>query len=209
MAAPLFRRLRELLTLGFVPAPWRVPCFMALGAVLGLGGALSVVSRATSYLGDDAETCVNCHVMRPQYATWLRSSHATVTNCNDCHVPHDDMVSHYAFKARDGLYHSAIFTLRWEPQVIRISAGAVPVVEANCRRCHQDVVEALHLAEPDEAGPRCWDCHREVPHGRVRSLSATPPVMDPRLPHVLDPTGGMTVGGRAPRPASREENEDD
>jgi cytochrome c nitrite reductase small subunit len=23
-------------------------------------------------------------------------------------------------------------------------------------------------------GKRCWDCHREVPHGSVRSLSATP-----------------------------------
>jgi cytochrome c nitrite reductase small subunit len=28
-------------------------------------------------------------------------------------------------------------------------------------------------ATPD-VGPRCWDCHRETPHGRVRGLAAVP-----------------------------------
>ena len=34
----------------------------------------------------------------------------------------------FAFKAQDGSWHSTVFTLRWEPQVIRLSERAKPVV---------------------------------------------------------------------------------
>ncbi|MDZ7608895.1 MAG: NapC/NirT family cytochrome c [Cyclobacteriaceae bacterium] len=49
------------------------------------------VSNAVSYLSDDPETCVNCHVMRPEFATWQHSSHKEVAVCNDCHVPHNNV----------------------------------------------------------------------------------------------------------------------
>jgi cytochrome c nitrite reductase small subunit len=160
--------------------------------------AVGKVSRVTSYLSDDPEACVNCHVMRPQYASWQHSSHASAT-CNDCHVPHDTILNAYAFKARDGLYHSVIFTLRLEPQVIRMSRGAVPVVEGNCRRCHGRVIEEVSLRRRQPGDHRCWDCHREVPHGRVRSLSAAPRVMSPQLPPALQPQV-PSIGGRKPRP---------
>jgi hypothetical protein len=38
----------------------------------------------------------------PQYVTWFHSRHREVATCNDCHVPHDNIVRHYAFKASDG-----------------------------------------------------------------------------------------------------------
>jgi len=199
MGRALIQCVKAAATLGFIGPGWRPVCWMALGAALGLGAVVAHVSRAASYLGDEPETCVNCHVMNPPYATWQRSSHANVATCNDCHVPHDSVLSHYAFKARNGLYHSTILTLHLEPQVIELSAGAVPVVEANCRRCHEQVVGELHLAEFDPTSPRCWQCHREVPHGQVHSLSATPRVMNPQLPGVVSPRGRMTIGGRAPR----------
>ena len=63
-----------------------------------------------------------------------------MATCNDCHVPHTSLAAQYGFKAKDGLWHATVFTMRWEPQVIRLSAGAVPVVEDNCRRCHAAVV---------------------------------------------------------------------
>ena len=31
----------------------------------------------------------------------------------------------------------------------------------------------------------CWDCHRETPHGRVRSLSAVPNAQVPQLPSTV------------------------
>ncbi|MBN2218616.1 MAG: cytochrome c nitrite reductase small subunit [Pirellulales bacterium] len=191
--------LYGLLILGFVPFPLRMMCFLALGVLAGLGLAIGKVSRVTSYLSDDPEGCVNCHVMQPHYASWQRSSHANVATCNDCHVPHETFFHAYAFKARDGIYHSTIFTLGLEPQVIEISSGAIPVVENNCRRCHEQTIEDVDVHGFDVDGVRCWDCHREVPHGRVRSLSSAPRVMGPELPSVLEPQKPH-IGGRFPRP---------
>jgi len=34
-------------------------------------------------------------------------------------------------------------------------------------------------------GKLCWECHDEVPHGNVRSLSSAPFSLVPRMPSVL------------------------
>lgn len=196
----LRKSLGYLLNLRFLPRAWQLSGFLMLGVLAGLGGFVLHVSRAASYLSDSPETCMNCHVMTTQYVTWQHSSHARVTTCNDCHVPQDSPVSHYAFKARDGLWHATVFTMRWEPQVIRLSPGAVPVVEGNCRRCHAQVVEDVAVATHAAGDLRCWECHREVPHGRVRSLSATPGVFQPELPPATEPLQQPKLGGRPVQP---------
>ncbi|MFZ5829729.1 MAG: cytochrome c nitrite reductase small subunit [Planctomycetota bacterium] len=198
--ASLGRRLGLLAGLWFLPRAWRMPSFLMLGMCAGMGLFVFHVSRAASYLSDDPETCVNCHVMNTQYATWQHSSHGTVATCNDCHVPHDSLLAHYAFKAKDGLWHATVFTMRWEPEVIRLSEGAVPVVEENCRRCHAAVIAETSLVEHQPGDLRCWDCHRDVPHGTVRSLSAAPEVFRPQLPDFRHAIQEPTVGGRQPRP---------
>lgn len=173
--------LKTLLLLRFVSRRWQTPCFVMLGVLGGTELLVAHLSRATSYLSDNPETCMNCHVMTTQYVTWQHSSHANVATCNDCHVPHDSLVHAYRFKAEDGLRHAAIFTLRWEPQAIRISDRAVPVVQANCRRCHAAVIENVSSNPHGEEDRLCWDCHREVPHGRERSLSTTSNLFRPQL----------------------------
>jgi cytochrome c nitrite reductase small subunit len=136
------------------------------------------LSNAASYLSDDPKACVNCHLMTPQYITWNHSSHRDVAHCNDCHVPHSNLFSKYYFKAKDGLYHSAVFTLRAEPQVIQALGPSIAVIQNNCIRCHQDQVtdaRTVSLVENHVAHRTdrlCWDCHKEVPHGRVKSLSS-------------------------------------
>jgi cytochrome c nitrite reductase small subunit len=187
-------------TLRFISPAWRKPCWLVLGVATGLGLFVVHLSRAASYLSDSPETCVNCHVMTTQYLTWQHSSHARVATCNDCHVPHDSLASHYAFKAKDGLWHSTAFTLRWEPEAIRLSPRAVPVVEANCRRCHADVVAEVSQKSHVPGGLRCWECHREVPHGSVRSQSAGPTIFRPQLPAIGKLRQDPHVGGRPPRP---------
>ncbi len=194
--------LHDLFLLRIVSARWRMPCFLVLGMAAGAGLFTAYISRAASYLSDSPETCVNCHVMNTHYVTWRHGSHGRVATCNDCHVPHTNVFSHYAFKARDGLWHATVFTMRWEPEVIRLSAAAVPVVEENCRRCHAAVVHETSLAAASEER-RCWDCHRDVPHGTVRSQSAGPAVFRPALPAWNDPWGSMRVGGRPPVPENR------
>jgi cytochrome c nitrite reductase small subunit len=157
---------------------WRPAAIVAVAAFIGLGLYVFKTSNAASYLSDDPQACVNCHLMTPQYITWNHSSHRAVAHCNDCHVPHNNVISKYYFKAKDGLYHASIFTLRAEPQVIKAKSASIEVIHNNCIRCHEGqvtdakmtgLVENHHAKRTDRL---CWDCHREVPHGRVKGLSS-------------------------------------
>jgi cytochrome c nitrite reductase small subunit len=196
----LWRIAGQLAALRFIAPGYRLAGFLLLGMTAGMGAFVFHISRAASYLSDAPETCMNCHVMTTQYVTWQHDSHARAATCNDCHVPHTSLLAQYGFKAKDGLWHATVFTMRWEPQVIRISAGAVPVVEDNCRRCHAQVIANVAPAAHQAGDLKCWDCHREVPHGTVQSLSATPGVFQPQLPPVPEPVQQPTIGGRHVRP---------
>lgn len=160
------------------PKSWRVPVLILVGSIVGLGFFILKESKALSYLSDDPKTCINCHVMTPEYITWKHSSHGEVATCNDCHVPHDNVFKTYAFKAKDGLYHAAMFTLRMEPQAIIMHEAGQEVVKDNCVRCHDDQIKDpktgawVHYHEEDRTERSCWECHREVPHGKVKSLSS-------------------------------------
>lgn len=161
------------------PEQWQLPVVLLLGIITGLGIYIFIVSNAVSYLSDEPETCINCHVMNSQYASWQHSSHRETANCNDCHVPHNNFLNKYYFKAKDGMRHASIFTLRMEPQVIRIKEAGKKVVFNNCIRCHGSLLEVPHLqavAGSDYMTHRtdrfCWDCHKETPHSNVNSLSS-------------------------------------
>ncbi len=114
------------------PQQWLVPVIILCGTILGLGFVILRLSNAASYLGDDPRTCINCHVMTPQYITWQHSSHREVATCNDCHVPQNNLINKYYFKAKDGLYHATIFTLRLEPQAIKMKPASKRAVQNNC-----------------------------------------------------------------------------
>lgn len=172
--------MRKLITFLLPPKQWQAPVAILLGLFAGLFLYAFHISNAESYLGDKPETCINCHVMNPQYANWAHSAHRRVTNCNDCHVPHDNVFHKYFFKAQDGLRHATIFTLRTEPQVIFIREAGRKTVHENCLRCHEKTVgmEFLMPVQPNFHSylkeRSCLDCHRETPHGRVNGLSSTP-----------------------------------
>lgn len=158
---------------------WQVFFYVLIGTSLGAGVVLIRIANATSYLSDSPLTCINCHVMTDAYASWQRGSHGQVTVCTDCHVPHENIAAKWAFKGVDGTKHSAVFTMRTEPQVLTLSALAVPVVQRNCLRCHSNQFQMIRLAGVSER--KCWDCHHNI-HGEVRSLSASPPELRPELP---------------------------
>ncbi|RLD60336.1 MAG: cytochrome c nitrite reductase small subunit, partial [Bacteroidetes bacterium] len=54
------------------------------------------------------------------------------------------------------------------------------VVHNNCIRCHSELLTdsklntQTNLQHHDKTDRECWECHREVPHGRVNSLSSVP-----------------------------------
>ncbi len=164
----------------YPPEQWKVAVIIMLGILSGLSVFVLRISKAHSYLSDKPEACVNCHIMAPQYATWNHSSHREVSNCNDCHVPHNNVFNKYYFKAKDGLRHATIFTLRHEPQIIFIKEEGKEVVQTNCIRCHKTTLtdEKTMAVSVDifhsRLDRKCWDCHRETPHGRVNSISSVP-----------------------------------
>lgn len=158
---------------------WLPFAIVIFGSIVGLSIFLAKESEVVSYMGDDPKTCVNCHVMTSEYNSWMHSSHRESTTCNSCHVPHDNIVNKYFFKAKDGLYHASVFTLRNEPQVIFMKEASQEVVQENCIRCHTQQVTDVKLTswidkhKDNRTDRQCWDCHREVPHGRVHGLSST------------------------------------
>ena len=174
-----FTRLRSLLAPPGRSRGRQIALCVCLGGVLGLAIAVGRIANATSYLSDSPKTCINCHVMGDAYASWERGSHGRVAKCVDCHIPHGNPVAKLAFKSTDGMKHSYVFTTGGEPQVLQLSPGAVPVVQANCVRCHAETFAMVRLAGSSER--KCWDCHSNI-HSKVHGLSASPRVLRPALP---------------------------
>jgi cytochrome c nitrite reductase small subunit len=163
--------IKSVLTLSGLSRKWQVTICIFLGIALGTGVITAHLGNAMSYLSTEPETCMNCHVMTDAYASWQRGSHGKTAVCVDCHVPHSNPVAMLAFKGMDGMKHSYVFTTRTEPQVLRLSKAAIPVVQANCLKCHKSHFDMIRLAGPKER--KCWDCHSNV-HGEVHGLSASP-----------------------------------
>lgn len=160
----------------------KVFLLVAGGVIVGLGALFMYLLRAHTYfIGDNPSACVNCHIMTPYYASWSHSSHGRDATCNDCHVPHQNLAMKYGFKAMDGLKHTAYFVAHSEHQAIMAETMSAEVIMDNCIRCHtqlnQEFVETgrinYMMAKKGE-GKACWDCHRNVPHGGMNSLSSTP-----------------------------------
>ena len=115
---------------------WKVTALIVCGVLVGGGGLFMYLLRAHTYLGDDPAACVNCHIMASYYATWMHSSHSRDATCNDCHVPHENIVKKWAFKGMDGMKHVGAFLTKSEPQAIQAEAASAQVIMNNCIRCH-------------------------------------------------------------------------
>jgi cytochrome c nitrite reductase small subunit len=138
---------------------------VALGLAVGVGTYTFVYARGYSYMTDNAEACVNCHIMQDQFSGWVKSSHRAVAVCNDCHTP-PGLVAKYATKARNGFWHSYYFTTGWFEDNIHITPRGRAVTEQACRKCHQEIVQAIegpHADSKDEQ-TSCIRCHNSVGH---------------------------------------------
>ena len=114
------------------------------------------------------------------------SSHVRHTTCNDCHVPQHNVFEKYAFKAKDGVYHATVFTLRKEPPAIRPRDASYNVIMANCIRCHTQLntqfvkTGMITYSEAKKGqGAACWDCHTAVPHTKISHPASSPNVIAP------------------------------
>ena len=138
---------------------------VAIGIAFGVGAYTFVYARGYSYMTDDPEACVNCHVMQDQFSGWLKSSHRAVAVCNDCHTP-PGLAPKYMTKARNGFWHSYYFTTGWFEDNIHITPRGREVTEQACRKCHQEIVQAIEGAHAESKDDRtsCIRCHNSVGH---------------------------------------------
>jgi cytochrome c nitrite reductase small subunit len=139
-----------------------------LGILLGAGGYTFYYARGASYLSNDPQACVNCHVMRAEYDDWGKASHHAFATCNDCHLPHD-FFGKWLAKASNGYHHSLAFTLWSFRDPIRIKPRNAGILNANCLSCHQGFVSEItaHRVIHDEE-LYCVRCHDNVGHGPRR-----------------------------------------
>jgi cytochrome c nitrite reductase small subunit len=151
---------------------WQLPpaVAVAVGVLLGISAFAFRYAEGLSYLSTDPEACMNCHIMRPQFDSWQKSSHHGVAACVDCHLPHD-FVGKYVAKAENGWHHSKGFTLQDFDEPIRIKPKNARILQANCVACHGDLAAQMLsgvAGGPDEV--QCVHCHATVGHGEPAGL---------------------------------------
>lgn len=131
-----------------------------VGLFLGAGSFTAYFAEATSYLRDDPNACLNCHIMRDHYDAWQKSGHHTVAVCNDCHLPHD-IAGKWQAKIRNGFFHSTAFTLQNFHEPIQIHSWNERIVQNNCVDCHREFVsQVVAIGQVN-----CVHCHAGVGHG--------------------------------------------
>lgn len=137
---------------------------IAIGGVIGLGVYTFVFAKGLSYFGTNPATCANCHAMNEEYDAWQAGSHHAVATCNDCHLPHDNIVHKYWVKAEDGFLHGLKFSTGWYPENIQIRDVNKKVAEKNCLHCHEGLTEDVQMTRTHDTQVSCLKCHSEVGH---------------------------------------------
>lgn len=158
--------VRKLARLFAAVPVWTWALFAALaGAIVGLGAFTFSYAQGFSYLSTDPAACVNCHIMREQWDGWNAGSHKAVATCNDCHTPHNNIVSKYAVKAINGFRHSYAFTTGNFHEPIQITSMNREVTQHACLYCHGELTTAMsHAGSKDPTD--CLTCHEGVGHGK-------------------------------------------
>ena len=143
---------------------------VSVGIFLGIGAYTFLYAEGLSYLSDDPEVCINCHIMQPQYDSWQKSSHHAVAVCVDCHLPHN-FVGKYIAKADNGWHHSKGFTLQNFHEPIMIKEPNARILQENCLACNEDLAHDLVVGVNGPADEvRCVHCHVTVGHGETTGL---------------------------------------
>ena len=138
---------------------------VGMGVLVGVAVFTLGYGNGAAYLSSDPVGCINCHVMRENYAGWLKSSHGKVATCNDCHAPHD-FAGKWTTKAVNGWNHSLAFTTGRFPDDIQITDRNLKITEKACLHCHATVVEGIQATRPHDQQISCVKCHNNVGHLR-------------------------------------------
>lgn len=140
---------------------------VVVGSASGLGAYTYYYAEGASYFSNNSASCANCHIMRPQYDAWAKSSHHAVATCNDCHAPHEAMVAKLYVKGVNGFRHSWAFSTGQFHEPIQITEFNRAVTEASCRYCHDELAHSIDFNGAADHGfesVSCIRCHHDVGH---------------------------------------------
>ena len=146
-----------------IPAPITILLGLIIGISIGLVLYTFVYAKGYSYLTNDPEACANCHVMNEQYDGWIKSSHRSVASCNDCHTP-AGTIPKYLTKAENGFRHSFAFTTGMFHEPIQITEYDRGVTNFACRKCHEEMTQAIEGPHINTEPIMCLTCHQRVGH---------------------------------------------
>ena len=108
--------------------------------------------------------CAGCHVMEAEYEAWAHTGAHRRKACVDCHLPNENVVVHYVWKAIDGM------------------KDVPSSIQARCRSISNDGTRergpAGRTASAATNRPssninqerKCWECHRRIMHTRSGAL---------------------------------------
>jgi cytochrome c nitrite reductase small subunit len=143
---------------------------LAAVVVLAIFGAYVAFGSPGLYAKSESpEFCGSCHVLQPEYEAWFHSGAHHNIKCVDCHLPNNNLANHLFWKSVDGVKDTLAFHTGFVSETIRISEHGAAVVEANCRRCHAELLARIN------ENRRCWDCHRRVSHKRTGTIATRNP----------------------------------
>ena len=144
---------------------------LGAGVFVGVGAYTFQYAHGFSYMSTDPASCINCHVMQGHYDDWLKSSHHAHATCQDCHLPAEGVMK-WVSKADNGWNHSWAFTFQNFHEPIQIKRRNSAILEANCLRCHEALVDTI-AHHPTSSGRvetlSCVTCHASAGHGPARS----------------------------------------
>ncbi len=139
---------------------------LLLGIMLGAGalaGSQYVIERT-----NERAFCASCHIMLPASVSNKMSLHADLA-CNDCHLPHDNVVNYLFTKAKLGATDIYLNTVGDYDLPIMSTAEMKTTIMDNCIRCHR--MTNMNVAVVG-AKDSCVSCHRNVPHQRMKPIDA-------------------------------------
>ncbi len=134
--------------------------FILVVVLIGAGAGLFLMFGPPKLLAksETPDFCASCHVMEAEFEAWFHEGAHRRIKCVDCHLPHNNLPTHYLWKSIDGLWDMAVFYSGRVPETIRASEHARSVLQGNCLRCHETTVEMIDNKR------QCWDCHRRLNH---------------------------------------------